>query len=130
ALDQIDFPRPVGGIRAKNRCLWNQAGGDSLQTLGIGTALVQHALARGLAQGLPIRLRVHLIDLISREHAGHVLLALHANRTAAGGTDRLATAQQQRRSQATQIEHLAHRAISLNRTPYASSPLTTDLRWQ
>lgn len=93
-LDQIDFPVPLRGIRAKGRGLGNQSVGDCLQTLGVGAGLVQGALGARLADCLLIRLRVHLVNLLARQHAEHVLLALDTDRTTIGGIHRLATAEQ------------------------------------
>ncbi|MNQ79967.1 hypothetical protein D3C85_949290 [compost metagenome] len=93
-LDQVDFPIPLRRIGAKLRCLGNQPIGDHLYALGLGAALVQHALARGFSERLLIRLRIHLVDLLGRQHAEHVLLALHTHRATAGGIDRLATSEQ------------------------------------
>ena len=94
-LDQVDFPVPLRGIRAKGRRLGNQSVGDRLQAPGVGAGLVQDALGARLADGLLIRLGVHLVNLLARQHAEHVLLALYAHGAAIGGIHRLTAAQQQ-----------------------------------
>ncbi|MNZ69430.1 hypothetical protein D3C78_877280 [compost metagenome] len=78
------------GIRAELGGLGDQAVGNYLHTLGNSAGLVEHAFVRCFTQGLLVRLGVHLVDLIGREHAEHVLLALDADSTAAGGIHRLA----------------------------------------
>ncbi len=108
ALDQVDFPVPLRGIRAEDRGLGNQPIGDRLDAPGIGTGLVQHVLAVRFADLLLIGLRVGLVDLIARQHAEHVLLAIDPDSTAAGGVDRLATRQQQRGGECTQNLLLTH----------------------
>ncbi len=116
-LDHVDLPVPLRGIRAEFGCLGDQAVGNGLHTLGIGAGLVEHTLARRLTQGLLIRLRVHLVDLIGREHAEHVLLALDANSTAAGGIHRLAAGQQDASTQQADDKRLTH-----ENTPYPHAP--------
>ncbi|MCY1376480.1 hypothetical protein D9M69_639710 [compost metagenome] len=114
ALDQVDLPLPLRGIGAENRRLLDQAIGNHPQTLGIGTALVQHTLARRLAQRLLIGRRIHLIDLLAREHAGHVLLALDTYRATTGGVHGLASCQQQGRGQRGKGQRLVHAESPLN----------------
>ncbi|MNP30340.1 hypothetical protein D3C76_1234070 [compost metagenome] len=109
ALDQIDFPLPLGRIRAEDRRLGNQSIGNHLDALGIATGLVQHSLAARLTHRLLIRLGVHLIDLIRGQHAEHVLLALDTDGATAGGVDRLTAGEQQRCAQCTYNVNLAHR---------------------
>ena len=96
ALDQIDFPLPLRGIRPERRRLGNQPVSDGLNTLGIGTRLVEHILAARIAHGLLIILSVSLIDLFARYQAEHPLLANHAHLTGAGGVHGLAAIEQQR----------------------------------
>ncbi|MNK85445.1 hypothetical protein D3C87_1053260 [compost metagenome] len=108
ALDQIDFPLPLRRVRTEVRRLGNQTVGNRLNPLGLGTGLVQHTFAGRLADGLLIRLRIHLVDLLRGQHAEHVLLALHTHGTAAGGVDRLTTGQQQRCAQCTYNQCLVH----------------------
>ena len=65
-LDQIDLPLPLRRIRAEGRRLGDQAPGNRLDPPGIGAGLVQDPFATRLAQGLLVRLRIHLIDLLAR----------------------------------------------------------------
>ena len=95
AFDQVHFPLPLRRIRTEGRCLGDQALGDGLYALGVGAGLVHQPLATGVTQGLLVRLRVHLVDFLARQHAEHVLLALHTHGTAAGGVNGLATGEQQ-----------------------------------
>ena len=99
AFDQVHVPVPLGRIRAESRSLGDQALGNGLHALGVGAGLVQHPFAAGFTQGLLIRLGIHLVDFLARQHAEHVLLALYPNGAAAGGIDRLTTRQQHRCNQ-------------------------------
>jgi hypothetical protein len=75
-------------------------------------------LARGFAEGLLVRLGVHLVDLIGREHAEHVLLALNANGTAAGGVDRLTAGQQDASTQQADDKRLTHENTPIHIAAY------------
>ena len=108
ALDHVDFPFPVRRIGAKLRRLGNQPIGDRLHALGGGAGPVQRVVAGRFAQRLLIRLCIHLVDLIGRQHAEHVLLALDADGAATGGVHRLATGQQHAGTQQADYERSAH----------------------
>ncbi|MCY1246695.1 hypothetical protein D9M72_599580 [compost metagenome] len=108
ALDQVDFPLPLGRVRTEVRRLSNQPVGNRLNPLGFIAGLVQHTLAGRFAHCFLIGLGVHLVDLLRGQHAEHVLLALNAYSAAFGGIDRLAAGEQQRRAQCTDNQNLVH----------------------
>ncbi|MNF90260.1 hypothetical protein D3C84_728170 [compost metagenome] len=87
AVDHVGFPGPLRGIRTERGSLGDQALGDGVDAACIGAVLVQHALLRRLAQRLLVGLGVHLVELGTRQHAEHVLLALDTHCPAAGGID-------------------------------------------
>jgi hypothetical protein len=108
AVDQVDLPVPLRGIGTEHRGLGDQSAGDGLDPPRISAALVQHTLARGLAEGLLVSLGIHAIDLLGGQHAEHVLLALHAHRAAAGGIHGLAGRQQGKAGQGSQAKQAVH----------------------
>ncbi|MNG02019.1 hypothetical protein D3C84_850240 [compost metagenome] len=108
ALDQVDFPLPLGRVRTEVRRLGNQPVGNRLNPPGFIAGLVQHTFAGRLAHCLLIGLGVHLVDLLRGQHAEHVLLALNAYGAATGGIDRLTTAEQQHCAQCTDNQNLVH----------------------
>src|SRR5690606_7367700 len=94
AVDHVDFPVPLRGVWTKYRYLGDESFGNRIHALVDRAALFQNTLAGSLAQRLLVGLRVHLVDLLGGQHAEHVLLALDAHGTAAGGIDRLTTGEQ------------------------------------